>query len=75
MAPKFFETPDDTNLESSTDYIFNCSAHANPVANIQWLKDGEPITEDSDHNITEFNVTTNCAGKDHCKSSLTACES
>ena len=75
MAPETFENPKSKDVSSSDDVSFVCGAYANPTANIQWLKHGVPVTEDSNHKIVAHNVTSNCVHKDHCQSSETACAS
>ncbi|KAM5147900.1 hemicentin-1 [Mantella aurantiaca] len=44
---------EDIRVKEKSDVILSCEATGNPVPEITWLKDGQPLQEDIHHHITD----------------------
>ena len=47
--PKINVKPDDQTVKEDEAVFLDCSAESTPPAKISWMKDGNPVAEDSMH--------------------------
>nr|DBA18217.1 TPA: hypothetical protein GDO54_016492 [Pyxicephalus adspersus] len=54
VPPRFTGTVlEDVKVKEKSDVVLSCEATGNPVPQITWLKDGQPLQEDTHHHIKD----------------------